>query len=214
MVNQTRLTYLFDPLCGWCYGASPTLDQIASRSDFKLKLAPTGLFAGEGSRPMDPSFAAFAWSNDQRIKRLTGQEFSEDYRSQILGDHTRLFDSGPATLALTAVALSAPARELEALSAIQRARYIEGRDTTDFKILSDVLNSLGLSEIAVRLHVPDERLLDACRERIKAARNIARQFGSDGVPSLIVGEGGHGRLVKTSALLAGINALLAELRAT
>lgn len=212
MVDPTHLTYLFDPLCGWCYGASPTLDQIASRSDFKLKLAPTGLFAGEGSRPMDPNFAAFAWSNDQRIKRLTGQEFSEDYRRQVLGDHTRLFDSGPATLALTAVALSAPSRELEALKAIQRARYVEGRDTTELKILSDTLNSLGLSDAVARLQVPDESLLDAYRERINAARKTSHQFGSDGVPALIVGEGGHGRLVKTSALLSGMNALLAELR--
>ena len=24
-VLEMRLTYLFDPLCGWCYGASPLL---------------------------------------------------------------------------------------------------------------------------------------------------------------------------------------------
>ena len=52
--------------------------------------------------------------------RLTGQPFSEAYRRDVLGDRTRLFDSGPATLALTAVALTAPDREFEALKAIQR----------------------------------------------------------------------------------------------
>jgi putative protein-disulfide isomerase len=137
-----RISYLFDPLCGWCYGASATLEKIVARPDIVLELVPTGLFAGQGARPMDEGFAAYAWANDQRISRLAGQPFSEDYRRKVLGDRTRLFDSGPATLALTAVALTAPDREFGALQAIQKARYVEGRDNTDVSVLSDVLHAL------------------------------------------------------------------------
>src|SRR5437763_9595920 len=124
MSAPIHITYLFDPLCGWCYGASTLLEQLAARPDFAVALAPTGLFAGDGARPMDDGFAAYAWSNDQRISRLSGQPFSEAYRRDVLGDRTRLFDSGPATLALTGVALTAPDRELEALKAIQLLRYV------------------------------------------------------------------------------------------
>src|SRR5256885_10329512 len=84
MADAAHITYLFDPLCGWCYGASPTLEGLAARPDFIIKLAPTGLFAGEGARPMDDGFAAYAWANDQRIARLTSQTFSEDYRRKVL----------------------------------------------------------------------------------------------------------------------------------
>jgi putative protein-disulfide isomerase len=104
MSATTHITDLFDPLCGWCYGASAALENLAARPDFTIALAPTGLFSGAGGRPMDDGFAAYAWANDQRISRLTGQPFGEDYRRNVLGDRTRLFDSGPATLALTAVA--------------------------------------------------------------------------------------------------------------
>jgi len=51
------LTYLFDPLRGWCYGA----------------------------RPMDANFAAYAWANDQRIAQMTGLPFSPAYRDGVLG---------------------------------------------------------------------------------------------------------------------------------
>src|SRR5690242_9054966 len=44
------ITYLFDPLCGWCYGACPVLDRLALLGDATLELMPTGLFAGEGAR--------------------------------------------------------------------------------------------------------------------------------------------------------------------
>ncbi|CAN5144599.1 hypothetical protein BH10PSE8_BH10PSE8_09500 [soil metagenome] len=76
MTGKTRLTYLFDPLCGWCYGASPLIEGLVARQDLDIEFVATGLFACAGARPMDDGFAAFAWSNDQRIARLSGQVFS------------------------------------------------------------------------------------------------------------------------------------------
>jgi 2-hydroxychromene-2-carboxylate isomerase len=51
MSAPIQITYLFDPLCGWCYGAATLLEQLVTRPDFAVELAPTGLFAGEGARP-------------------------------------------------------------------------------------------------------------------------------------------------------------------
>jgi len=213
MTDRVRVFYLFDPLCGWCYGAQPALEKIASLGTSEVELVPTGLFAGEGARPMDASFAAYAWSNDQRIGRLTGQVFSQDYRRRVLANHARLFDSGPASLALTAVALSVPTRELDALKAIQRARYVDGRDTTDPGILAEVLNDLDLGAAADRILAPDDDLLEAYRRRISDGRATMRQFGIDGVPALLVGAGEDRRPVRASALFEDIDALLAGLRA-
>ncbi|MBX9749187.1 MAG: DsbA family protein [Roseococcus sp.] len=208
-----HITYLFDPLCGWCYGASPVLEKIASEAAFELDLVPAGLFAGDGARPMDANFADYAWSNDQRISRLTGQVFSEDYRRQVLADSTRLFDSGPATLALAAVAVTAPARELEALKAIQLARYVEGRDTTDPAVLAKVLAQLGLDDAATRLSAPDGAMLDFYRQRIQGGRATMRKFGINGVPALLVGGPDGQRLVPANALFSDAEGLLAGLRA-
>ena len=89
-----RVSYLFDPLCGWCYGAGPTLERLGQLDDVTLELMPTGLFAGEGARVMDAQFAAYAWQNDERIARLTGQPFSEIYRSRVLGHTGGMFELG------------------------------------------------------------------------------------------------------------------------
>jgi putative protein-disulfide isomerase len=213
MAHTTPITYLFDPLCGWCYGASPALTDLAARPGFTLVLAPTGLFSGEGARPMDAGFAAYAWSNDQRIGRLTGQRFSDDYRSKILGDRSRLFDSGPATLALTAVSLSEPARELDTLKAIQEARYVDARDVTDRAVLAAILQGLGLKDAAERIASPDDSLLAANRQRVTAAQDDMWRFGLDGVPALLTGEGERRRALRASALFGGIDALIDGLRA-
>ena len=209
----TTLSYLFDPLCGWCYGASATLEKIVARPDIVLEFVPTGLFAGDGAGPMDDGFAAYAWANDQRISRLTGQPFSEDYRRKVLGDRTHLFDSGPATLALTAVALTAPEHEFDALKAIQKARYVEGRDNTDVSVLSDVLRALRLHQAASRLATPDDELTAAYRMRIETGRGDMRRFGIDGVPALIASVGENRRALRASNLFGSMEVLLAGLQA-
>ena len=35
-----RVTYLFDPLCGWCYGAGPALERLGQLGDVTLEHMP------------------------------------------------------------------------------------------------------------------------------------------------------------------------------
>jgi putative protein-disulfide isomerase len=208
-----RITYLFDPLCGWCYGAGPTLEKLSQIDGVTLDLAPTGLFAGEASRPMDKHFAAYAWQNDQRIARLTGQPFSEAYRAHVLGAAGGLFDSAPATLGLVAVGLTEPGRELEALKILQRTRYQDGRNNSDLAVVAEALAAAGFAEAAFRVRAPDEALLAAYRSRIAAARTDMEFFGAEGVPALIV-EGNAGRrMLRSSALFGAFEQLTEQLHA-
>ena len=201
------LHYLFDPLCGWCYGASAAASEVASVAGIQLELMPTGLFSGNGARPMDDSFADYAWSNDQRIERLTGQPFSERYRSQVLADRQQRFDSGPATLALTAVAMTAPPRELEALQAIQQARYVEGRDITQLATLIDLLTALGLEPSAALLVDPATPLVEANQSRTERARRLMRELGANGVPAFVVQTNGQKRLLRVDSLYSNPRSL-------
>ncbi|MPS81214.1 MAG: DsbA family protein [Achromobacter sp.] len=208
-MNKT-LHYLFDPLCGWCYGAGATVAELAAMPGVELRLLPTGLFSGEGARPMTLDFATYAWSNDQRIERLTGQRFTEQYRSDVLADQRQMFDSGPATVALTAVALTTPVREFEALKVIQQARYVEGRDVTSLDTLVAVLKAQGLDDAAQRLVQPDAALLDANRARVIEAQALLQQFGARGVPTFILEQNGQRQLLPSNAVFSNPKTFLAQ----
>ncbi|QLF94703.1 DsbA family protein [Pseudomonas sp. ABC1] len=210
-MNKT-LSYLFDPLCGWCYGAGGPLPEILASTRLELRLLPTGLFSGAGARPMDEQFAAYAWGNDQRIERLTGQAFSERYRDKVLADRSQLFDSGPATVALTAVHLSAAEREFDALKAIQHARYVDGLDITSLQILAHILEGLGLNDAAQRLVVPDAALRQATQERIAQGRDLLARLGASGVPTFLLEENGQTRLLHGSAIFSNPQAFASELQ--
>ena len=207
------LHYLFDPLCGWCYGAAPIVAAARHAAGVAVELHPTGLFSEDGARPMDDAFAAYAWSNDRRIEHLTGQRFSEQYRHRVLANRQQLFDSGPATVALTAVSLTEPARELEALEGIQRARYVDGGDVTSLTALAGLLDGLGLDEAALRIAHPDADLLAANRARTVRARALMREAGARGVPTLIVESGARRRMLDHTAAYSNPQALISQLEA-
>lgn len=207
---RTTLTYLFDPLCGWCYGASAVVQKLGQHSAFTLELAPSGLFAG-GGRTMDAAFAEYAWSNDVRIEKLTGQRFTEDYRKNVLGRHGSRFDSAATTLALTAVSLAAPQRELEALKVLQEARYVQGLDTCDVGVVATVLRGMDLATSADSLVAGDAALVAANATRIRRAQALMQTFGVQGVPALVVTDAGGSRLVRGDALYGSFDKLLGQI---
>lgn len=207
---RATVTYLFDPLCGWCYGASPVIKQLGQQTSLQLELAPTGLFAG-GVRTMDAAFADYAWSNDLRIAKLTGQRFTEAYRSKVLGRHGSRFDSATATLALTAVALTEPQRELETLKALQEARYVRGQDTSDGSVVEKLLCDQGLVAAADRLATADAELLAANAARIQKARGLMQTFGAQGVPGLVVSDDKGSRLLSGNALYGSFDKLRSQI---
>ena len=208
-----HVTYLFDPLCGWCYGAAPALDKLAELDGFTIEVAPTGLFAGEGARPMNEMFAAYAWQNDQRISRLTGQVFSQSYRDGVLGGIGSMFDSAPATLGVMAVGFTQSGEEREALKALQNARYIDGRNNSELAVVADILDRAGWPEAAACVRARGDALLGVYRQRIERARRLMAEFRLDGVPALLVGDGDKQRPLSSGVLFGGFDLLAAELRA-
>lgn len=204
---STTVTYLFDPLCGWCYGASPMIHKLAQQTSLKLELAPTGLFAGVNGRAMDAEFAQYAWANDLRIAKMTGQRFTEPYRTQVLGKPGRL-DSITATLALTAVSLTEPQRELEALKLIQEARYVHGLDITSPSVVEQLLRDSGLTAAADQLQANVTELRQANDARMQRAQRLLHIFGVTGVPTMVVTSGNDRRLLRGDALFGSFDDLM------
>ena len=182
VLTPGTLIAIVDPLCGWCWGAAPALTRLAA-SGHRLELVASGLFIGD--RPMTPEFATYAWDNDQRIRALTGQTFSEAYRDKVLGAADGRIDSGPATLALTAVQLREPQMGLVALHALQAARWVDGLDITAEPVVADVLRRAGITEeTVVAFLAEDEIVIEALNQRAAFARELMEKLGARGVPTL------------------------------
>lgn len=197
------LTYLFDPLCGWCYGINRALAALVEDTGVNLALLPSGLFCGNGARMMDDGMAGHVWTNDHRIEALTGAPFSTAYREQVLTDRSQPLDSTLTLLALTAVAESDPGQEFAVLQYLQRARYVDGRDITSPQGLVPLLEALGMASAASALDQAAGGLRDTLVQRIETARMLMQAHSARGIPGFIVNDGdGLQRALPASLLIA------------
>lgn len=205
-----ELVYLFDPLCGWCYGASPKISQLVKDSDFNVTFRPTGLFAREGARDMTPEFAQYAWQNDMRIESSTGQVFSEAYRDNVL-HQGGVFDSFASTLAVIAANTLEPERAGDVLKTLQKARYVDGLDNTSSKSVVEILEREGFESEALAVARPTEELLRHYEHSLRDTQTLLDRHNINGVPALIVvGEQGQ-RLIPAAKLFAPYAELKTEL---
>lgn len=207
-----KLQYIFDPLCGWCYASAPTLEYLAHTYPEVLELLPSGLFSGEGARPMSPQFAAYAWTNDQRIASLTGQRFSDEYH-QLLNSGGE-FDSHALNCALTACNSIAPEAEAGLLHELQTARYVRGRDTSRSNVVVDISNNYAANK-QLEMHFPTHgdpfaagtELSDITDKRTDSVKRLMHSVGVSGVPLLLVTIAGNTSAISGASLYGGPTAI-------
>ena len=126
------LHYIYDPLCGWCYGAKPLID--AARGIVPVVAHGGGMMTGAQRRPVSAQLRDYVMPHDQRIAEYTGQPFGEAYFEGLLRDTTAVFDSAPPITAVLA-AEQLGGRGLELLGRLQTAHYVEGRRISDKDVL-------------------------------------------------------------------------------
>lgn len=197
------LTYIHDPLCGWCYAAAPLVAAIAADPlpGLDLVLMHRALFTGAHAMPHSPEFARYAWSNDQRIAHLTGQPFSDAYRDGVLGDRNQPIDSWNTALAKQAVDRAAPGRAAEFLGLMQHARFVAGANLTDPAVLVGLAAGMGLDAGATAAAIADPATATAAAAERDRAAGLLVRLGHNGVPLLVLDQGrgpqglDHGRFL-------------------
>jgi putative protein-disulfide isomerase len=214
MVKAT-LHYFYDPLCGWCYAASPLLQAVAAQPQLSLQLHGGGMMSGASRQPVTPALRDYVMPHDQRIAKMTGLHFGETYFEGLLRDSSAVFDSTPPTAAILAAAqLGLPA--LDMLSVLQRAHYQRGLQIAKPEVLQELAVEMGLpaAEFAAEL----ERQLESVAAHTADSRRRMQQAGLSGFPSLLMEQNGQWQRVDVSPWLgkpqAFVAALLGELVAS
>jgi putative protein-disulfide isomerase len=204
-----EIEYFYDPLCGWCYASAQALGAIADVHSKVLKMRPSGLFAGSGARTMS-SIADHSWRNAQRVAQMTGQKYTAAYRDGVLRKPGALFDSTYTTRAIEAAGEIDPSLEPRMLHALQHARYVAGKDTSQAEavaaVATELLTSLNITADKVTLAgrlVQDKDLADRTGRRMEETVERMRTFPASGVPIVLVTDGDHREVVDGADLYGG-----------
>lgn len=113
--------------------------------------------------------------------------------------------------ALTAVLFLEPELEALVLHGLQVERYVEGRDTADTAVVSQIIKNYFpnlASEINESALKKDHVLIAKTEKRIIETQERMRNLSIQGIPKLIINTNGTTEIVCSSALYSGEKGLL------
>jgi putative protein-disulfide isomerase len=176
------LYYFYDALCGWCYGFSPVLKQMADRYTgevVKLEVISGNMVPDEGAAPIG-GMAEYILSALPRLESMTGVKVGEVYKD-ILRDGTRVYSSGRPCRALAWWKSQQPTRQAAFASYLQAGIFQEGLPTDGDALYEFVAAKLGMEATALLNALGDEQVAYAAN----AEAQFARELGITGFPAMV-----------------------------
>lgn len=188
---MATLHYIYDPLCGWCYGAAPLVEAARAVPGLTLAFHGGGMLAGAQRRRVTPQWRDYVMPHDRRIADLTGQPFGAGYFDGLLRDEHAVMDSEPPITAALA-AETVAGRGLDMIHRQQRAHYEEGRRISDADVLQELAVELGLPADAFRAAFAQQSGAST-QQHIDVSRRLLDEVGGHGFPTFAL-EDENGRV--------------------
>jgi putative protein-disulfide isomerase len=184
-MDEPHLILFADPMCSWCYGFSPVVDEIrhAYGNALPVRVIMGGLRPGTDTL-MTPEGAREIAGHWSHVHEATGLPFD----SALIRSEGFVYDTDPAARAVVVVRRRGEDLAIRYLSAAQRAFYAEARDVTSGEVLADLAAEFGLDR--------DEFLAEWSSEEAKQEtwRDYAtsHRAGVTGFPTLVGGPNEQG----------------------
>jgi putative protein-disulfide isomerase len=188
-MTQATLHCIYDPFCGWCYGAAPLLLAAAGLDGLTVRLHGGGMMAGARRQAVTESLRGFVMQHDERIAAMSGQPFGAGYVDGLLRDTGAVFDSEPPTTAI--VAADAFGKAVAMLDRIQKAHFVEGRRITDALVLAGLGEEIGIDPVAFQEEFG--RVSGGLtQQHIADSRGFLQRVGGAGFPTFVLERTGAG----------------------
>lgn len=175
---DTRLIYLMDPMCSWCWGFEPVISALIAQA--AAAGVPTHWLAGglrSEQNPIDSAARVRYLGYWQAVNATTGQLF--DFAKGL--PEGMSYNTEPACRALVTARTLDPDTVQSLVRRIQQAFYREGQDVTCAALLRQLAGAVGLSESAFA------ELFDSPQLRIATAEDArwAQNLGISGFPTVL-----------------------------
>lgn len=183
-MEEIKITYYYDALCGWCYGFSPVFNQIYTeyQSEIAFDVVSGGLFLGNRVGPINevaPYIKAGAYKT---VETTTGVKFGKDFIKKGLEQGKMTLNSLYPAIALCIVKTDYPKHTVAFAGLLHQAFYINGMDPEKMDGYASYAASLGIETAEF-----NEKMKDPVYEQKALVEfTLAGQQGLGGYPALVL----------------------------
>lgn len=132
--SKVKIIYVYDALCGWCFGFSPVMKQFNREfgNSIDLQIISGGLRVGTGVGTID-EVAPFIKTAYKTVEEATGVKFGERFVDGPMKTGTFRLNSLPPAIALAMVRKQYPEKALAFTEMLHQMYYVEGINPDEFE---------------------------------------------------------------------------------
>jgi len=182
---KPTLFYCYDAYCGWCYGFSPVIKQIAAtyKTQLNIEVLSGGMIIPENPVHIGVT-AGFIKKAYPTVEAYTGVKFGADYLWHV--ENPDLSDWYPNS-EMSAIALCIfkeiyPEKQVEFAADLQYALHFEGRDLTDKEAYRHLIEQYGLNETAFY----EKLFSDTYKDQAHYEFQLCKQLQVTGYPCVLI----------------------------
>ncbi|KJY82760.1 thioredoxin [Vibrio galatheae] len=176
-MSESKLYYVYDPMCSWCWGYKPVWQQICQILEGRIEIQyVVGGLAPDSDLPMPEAMQQQIASYWRKIEQYLGTQFNYDFWNKNVPRRSTY----PSCRAVLAARKQNAEREM--LTAIQTAYYLEAKNPSDSKVLIELADSIGLDVARFESDFGSVTL----NEEFLSELDFARSIGGNSFPSLFV----------------------------
>lgn len=158
-MDKPELIYVYDPLCGWCYGFSPVMKKLKENYGDSLTyfVYAGGLVLGERVGTIDDKFE-YVKTAYKQVEETSGTMFGEGFKKNVLGNSdSYIFNSVPPGKAFVIFKELQPQNALNFAHDLQQAIYWDGKDLHQPEMYVEIAEKYGIdtAEFARLFNNPD-----------------------------------------------------------
>jgi len=177
------IVYVYDALCGWCYGFSPVIMKLQEeyKPDLTIEVISGGMITGSRIGPIG-EVASYIKSAYKTVEANCGVKFGQGFLNHTLANGEAIFTSIPPAIALSIVKHIKPNDSLFFAAAIQKAIYDTGMLPGDPKTYLALASDFGIDKKRFIKKWHDPFYHQLAQEDFKTSANL----GVQGFPTVFI----------------------------
>ncbi|HAD96272.1 MAG TPA: protein-disulfide isomerase [Cryomorphaceae bacterium] len=184
--NKPVIYYIYDALCGWCYGFSPVISEFfrKNRDNYEFQVLSGGMVTGEQEGPVN-EVAGYIRDAYRNVEQTTGIEFGKAFLEGTLEEGTAYFSSVPAALAMALFRTQRPEEMIPFATRIQKAIYYDGLPPAEVSTFGECARDFNMDAELFQQRMTEP----AVQNLVQQEFHVVARWGVRGFPSVVYKDG-------------------------
>ena len=177
-----KIIYVYDALCGWCYGFSPVMEAFHQkhRDEFAFEVVSGGMITGSRIGRIG-EVAPYIKQAYKEVENRTGVRFGEAFLNDVLEEGSTVFTSVPLGVAMSVLKSHQPRQAVAFAGRLQQAVYYDGLAPQDTDAYGPLAEEFGLNGADFVAQMAQPEFQQAAQQDFQRTQ----QLGVTGFPTVL-----------------------------